>query len=151
MELTLDINKKWPKKVGVICASALAVGLAPFAHAQESLAASSLDQVVVTATRLPRTRLEANANINVVTCSRLWEFVDGTDGLRYHTSVPLYASHGKKLGVLNVADTDWRELSADDLRLLHTIGDLLSITIERARLFARSRQIGISEERGRLA
>jgi vitamin B12 transporter len=67
MELTLDINKKWPKKVGVICASALAVGLAPFAHAQESLAASSLDQVVVTATRLPQTRLEANANINVVT------------------------------------------------------------------------------------
>ena len=58
--------------------------------------------------------------------------------------------HGKKLGVLNVADTDWRELSGDDLRL-HTIGDLFSITIERARLFARSRQIGVSEERGRLA
>ena len=95
--------------------------------------------------------LSGAANINVVFCSRLWEYVDGTDGLRYHTSVPLYASHGKKLGVLNVADTDWRELSADDLRLLHTIGDLLSITIERARLFARSRQIGVSEERGRLA
>jgi two-component system NarL family sensor kinase len=95
--------------------------------------------------------LSGAANINVVFCSRLWEYVDGTDGLRYHTSVPLYASHGKKLGVLNVADTDWRELSADDLRLLHTIGDLLSITIERARLFARSRQIGASEERMRLA
>lgn len=95
--------------------------------------------------------LSGAANVNVVSCSRLWEYVDGTDGLRYHTSVPLYASHGKKLGVLNVADTDWRELSGDDLRLLHTIGDLLSITIERARLFARSRQIGVSEERGRLA
>lgn len=95
--------------------------------------------------------LSGAANINVVSCSRLWELVDGTDGLRYHTSVPLYASHGKKLGVLNVADTDWRELSADDLRLLHTIGDLLSITIERARLFARSRQTGALEERGRLA
>jgi two-component system, NarL family, sensor kinase len=95
--------------------------------------------------------LNGAANINVVTCSRLWEHVDGTDGLRYHTSVPLYASHGQKLGVLNVADTDWRELSNDDLRLLRTIGDLLSITIERARLFARSRQIGVAEERGRLA
>jgi two-component system NarL family sensor kinase len=91
------------------------------------------------------------ANINVVTCSRLWELVDGTDGLRYHTSVPLYAAHGKKLGVLNVADTNWRELSADDLRLLHTIGDLIGITIERARLFARSRQMGALEERSRLA
>jgi two-component system NarL family sensor kinase len=91
------------------------------------------------------------ANINVVTCTRLWGLVDGTDGLRYHTSVPLYASHGKKLGVLNVADTDWREPSEDDLQLLHIIGDLLSITIERARLFDQSRQIGASEERVRLA
>lgn len=95
--------------------------------------------------------LSGAANINVVGCSRLSELVDGTDGLRYHTSVPLYASHGKKLGVLNVADTDWRELSGADLRLLHTIGDLLSMTIERARLFTRSRQIGAAEERGRLA
>lgn len=95
--------------------------------------------------------LDGAANINVVTCTRLWGLVDGTDGLRYHTSVPLYASHGKKLGVLNVADTDWREPSEDDLRLLHTIGDLLSITIERARLFDQSRQIGASEERVRLA
>jgi two-component system NarL family sensor kinase len=95
--------------------------------------------------------LSGAANINVVTCSRLWGLVDGTDGLRYHTSVPLYAAHGKKLGVLNVADTDWRELSTGDLRLLHTIGDLLGITIERARLFASSRQTGALEERGRLA
>ncbi|MEZ4519756.1 MAG: GAF domain-containing sensor histidine kinase [Chloroflexota bacterium] len=95
--------------------------------------------------------LNGAANVNVVSCSRLAELVDGTDGLQYHTSVPLYASHGKKLGVLNVADTDWRELSEGDLRLLHTIGDLLSITIERARLFAHSRQMGVAEERGRLA
>ncbi len=53
--------------------------------------------------------------------------------------------------MLNVAGSNWRELSDADLRLLHTIGDLLSITVERARLFARSRQLGIAEERGRLA
>jgi two-component system NarL family sensor kinase len=95
--------------------------------------------------------LSGAANVNVVSCSRLSGLVGGTGGLRYHTSVPLYASHGHKLGVLNVADTDWRELSEADLRLLHTIGDLLSITIERARLFRRSAQIGAMEERGRLA
>jgi two-component system, NarL family, sensor kinase len=95
--------------------------------------------------------LSGAANVNVVGCSRLSGLVDGTDGLRYHTSVPLYASYGTRLGVLNVAGANWRELSAADLRLLHTIGDLLSITIERARLFARSRQIGASEERSRLA
>jgi two-component system NarL family sensor kinase len=40
----------------------------------------------------------------------------------------LYA-HGKELGVINVASPDWRELSPEDLRLLYTVGDLLSIAI----------------------
>ncbi|MBF8285616.1 MAG: GAF sensor signal transduction histidine kinase [Anaerolineales bacterium] len=94
--------------------------------------------------------LNGAANVNVVTCSRLKGLVDGTDGLRYHSSIPLYA-HGKKLGVLNVASGDWRELSPDDLQLLSTVGDLLSIAIERARLFARSAEFGAAEERTRLA
>jgi two-component system NarL family sensor kinase len=93
---------------------------------------------------------EGAANVNVIICSRLRKFVDGTDGLRYHSSIPLYA-HGKPLGVLNVASTDWRELTSDDLRLLYTIGDMLSIAIERARLFANSAEIGAVEERNRLA
>ena len=94
--------------------------------------------------------LDGAANINVVTCSRLKNLLDGTDGLRYHASIPLYA-HGKQLGVLNVASVDWRELSADDLRLLHTVGDLLSIAIERARLYAESLESGAVAERNRLA
>ena len=83
--------------------------------------------------------LSGAANVNVVTCSRLKSLVDGTDGLRYHASIPLYA-HGKRLGVMNLASADWRELAPDELRLLHTIGDLLSIAVERARLYARSAQ-----------
>lgn len=94
--------------------------------------------------------LEGAANVNVITCTRLKNLVQGTDGLRYHASVPLNA-HGKELGVLNLASTDWRELSADDLRLLYTIGDLLSIAIERARLYAHSTEVGAVEERNRLA
>jgi two-component system NarL family sensor kinase len=90
------------------------------------------------------------ANVSVMICSRLKWLVDGTDGLRYHASIPLYA-HGKPLGVLNVASTGWRELSPDDLRLLYTVGDLLSIAIERTRLFAKSAQFGAAEERNRLA
>lgn len=94
--------------------------------------------------------LEGAANINVITCTRLKNLVSGTEGLRYHASIPLYA-HGKELGVLNLASADWRELSDDDLRLLYTIGDLLSIAIERARLYAHSTEIGAVEERNRLA
>ncbi|HEX2623432.1 MAG TPA: GAF domain-containing sensor histidine kinase [Phototrophicaceae bacterium] len=94
--------------------------------------------------------MDGAANINVVTCTRLDGLIDGTDGLRYHASIPLYA-HGKQLGLLNVASTDWRELSPDDLQLLYTVGDLLSMAIERARLFSRSVEAGAVEERTRIA
>ncbi len=90
------------------------------------------------------------ANVNAIECSRLWGLVDGTDGLRYHSSIPLYA-HGKKLGVFNVASQDWREISQDDLRLLYIIGDMVGIAVERARLFAESVELGAAEERNRLA
>lgn len=90
------------------------------------------------------------ANINVIGCSRLAKLVRHQADLRYHATIPLYA-HGKKLGLLNVASSDWRELSRDDLRLLYTVGDLLSMAIERARLFERSTRFGATEERNRLA
>jgi two-component system NarL family sensor kinase len=93
--------------------------------------------------------MEGAANINVIACSRL-KFLDGTQGLQYHTSIPLYANE-KKLGILNVASTGWQELSKEDLRLLHTAGDMLSMAIERARLYNQSRTLGALEERNRLA
>ncbi|MBL8164079.1 MAG: GAF domain-containing sensor histidine kinase [Anaerolineae bacterium] len=85
-----------------------------------------------------------------IACSRLENLVVGTAGLRQHASIPLDA-HGKPLGVLNVASSDWDDLSADDLRLLYLVGDLLGIAIERARLFSRSAELGAIEERNRLA
>jgi two-component system NarL family sensor kinase len=94
--------------------------------------------------------LAGAANVNVIRCSRLQKLVEGTGGLRYHASIPLYA-HGKKLGVFNVASAGWKQLSPEDLRILYTVGDLLSMAVERARLFARSTEIGALEERNRLA
>jgi two-component system NarL family sensor kinase len=94
--------------------------------------------------------MAAPANISVISCTRLSGLVAGTDGLRYHASTPLY-HHDRRIGVLNVVSRDWRQLSPDDLRLLNTVGDLLSIAIERAQLFARSAQLGAVEERNRLA
>lgn len=95
--------------------------------------------------------LNGAANINVVTCSRLkWLAGRGTEGLRFHASIPLYA-HGRKLGVMNLASPEWRRLSPDDLRLLHTIGDMLSVAIDRAKLYARSIEMGAVDERNRLA
>ncbi len=94
--------------------------------------------------------LAGAANVNVITCSRLKRLVGDSSGLRYHASIPLYA-HGKQLGVLNVASPDWRELSLEDLRILYTVGNLLGIAVERARLFSQSAEFGATEERNRLA
>jgi hypothetical protein len=49
------------------------------------------------------------ANVSIITCTRLHGLVDGTEGLRYHASIPLYAQE-KRLGVLNVVSGDWDEL-----------------------------------------
>lgn len=95
--------------------------------------------------------LDGAANVNVLICSRLKGLVDGTDGLRYHASIPLYSSNDRRLGVMNVASPGWRSLSSEDLQLLYTVGDLLSIAVERARLFDQSTRAGAAEERNRLA
>jgi two-component system NarL family sensor kinase len=99
-------------------------------------------------TALARGELRDAANI--VTCSRLQWLSEGTAGLRFHASIPLQA-RGKTLGVMNLASTEWRELSTRELRLLHVIGDMLGVAIERSRLFERSTRAGASEERNRLA
>lgn len=90
------------------------------------------------------------ANVNVVECTRLWRVVEGTEGLSCHASIPLYAGE-KRLGVLNVASADWRELTDDELQLLYTIGYQIGIAVERARLHARAAQMAAMAERNRLA
>ncbi len=94
--------------------------------------------------------LDKAFNISEITCSRLKNLTEGTADLRYHASVPLFASK-HKIGILNVLSAQSQELSDSNLQLLYTIGDMLGIAIERARLFGQSHQMGIIEERNRLA
>ncbi|BCX04570.1 MAG: hypothetical protein KatS3mg053_2508 [Candidatus Roseilinea sp.] len=98
---------------------------------------------------------EIDHDARVITCTRLKHIVALADGLRYHASIPLFAqgegAQRRRLGVLNVASAEQRELTADDLRLLHTIGDMVGIAVERAQLFERSAELGALEERNRLA
>lgn len=99
--------------------------------------------------------MDGAANVNAILCTRLENLKDGTAGLRYHASIPLYAhdSHDNllELGILNVASTDWREISDDDLRVLHTVADLMSIAIQRTRHYQKSKDIGAINERNRIA
>jgi len=102
--------------------------------------------------------MDGAANVGVITCSRLRKLglAQGkTAGLRYHASVPLTVSAEgggiQRLGMLNVAGPAWRELDEDELNLLRTIGDMLGVAVERARLHARRLESAQTEERNRLA
>ncbi len=102
--------------------------------------------------------LEGASNIDVLRCSRLKNAERENDpsslGLLFHSSVPIYAGD-MPIGVLNVASEDWRELAAEELQLLHIIGDQIGLAIQRARISAEHTQaatrLATIEERNRLA
>ncbi|GJM34334.1 MAG: hypothetical protein DHS20C18_33350 [Saprospiraceae bacterium] len=94
--------------------------------------------------------LESAANISEITCSRLKDLEEGTDGLRFHATIPLF-SQTEKIGILNVVSAQSQQLSDAQLELLYTIGDLLCISIDRARRYELSHQAGVLEERQRLS
>lgn len=114
--------------------------------------------------------LDAASNVGVVRCSRLGKLSlaqGDTAGLRYHASVPLQVCVGngkfdpaggerpcvsfKRLGMLNVATPEWRQLDEDELGLLRTIGDVLAVAVERVRLYEHQLEAAQTEERNRLA
>lgn len=102
--------------------------------------------------------LTGASNIDVLRCSRLKNAELESDptswGLRFHASVPIYAGE-TRLGVLNVASEDWRELTRDELQLLYIIGDQIGLAIQRARLTNEhtraAARLATIEERNRLA
>jgi two-component system NarL family sensor kinase len=92
-------------------------------------------------------------NIDVVECSRLAPAAGSeasTEGLLCHASVPLYAGD-RPLGVMNLAMRGWRRLTRQELDLLTTIADQVSVAIERARLAVQSIEHARADERARIA
>lgn len=63
----------------------------------------------------------------------------GMEGLKAFLSVPLQAK-GNVLGVMNVASHVPRRFTKRDMHLLHSIGDLLGIAIEQAKLYEQLRK-----------
>ncbi len=94
--------------------------------------------------------LAGAANLNVLECSRLKKARSGSEGLRFHASIPLYLDQ-KKLGVMNVAASEWRMLTPEELMLLNTIGNHVAVAVERARLAEEIAHIARLQERNRLA
>lgn len=94
--------------------------------------------------------MEGAGNINVLECSRLKKAKSGSEGLRFHASIPLYLGE-KQIGVMNVAGPQWCKLNRDELMLLSTIGNHVAVAVERARLAEESARIARLKERNRLA
>jgi two-component system NarL family sensor kinase len=94
--------------------------------------------------------LRGAANINVLECSRLEDVDEGTNGLLYHATVPIYLG-GRRIGVLNVAMPHWRRLDAEELRFLHTIGYQVGLAVENSRLLDARARLAQEEERVRIA
>jgi two-component system, NarL family, sensor kinase len=95
------------------------------------------------------------SNVDVMECTRLRPAVrarqtDLTRNIAHHASVPLYFQ-GKPLGIMNITAPSMRRLTADELRLLGTIGLQVGVAIERARLAEEMAARARSEERTRLA
>ncbi|MDQ3328200.1 MAG: GAF domain-containing sensor histidine kinase [Chloroflexota bacterium] len=100
--------------------------------------------------RFTRGDFDGAANIDVLECSRLKDATSGSEGLRYHASISLHLG-STRVGVMNVAGPDWRRLSAEELQLLHTIGNQVAVAVERARLSEEGARAAQLEERNRLA
>jgi two-component system NarL family sensor kinase len=94
--------------------------------------------------------LRGAANVNVLECSRLDDVVDGTDGIRFHASIPIYLG-GRKIGVMNVAMPEWRELAPEELQFLYTVGYQVGLAVEHARLLDARTRLAQMEERNRVA
>ena len=72
------------------------------------------------------------------------------EGLRSFAAVPLRAKENI-VGVLGVATRNDRQFTASEVDLLSAIGGQVGIAVENARLYRRSRQAAILEERNRMA
>jgi two-component system, NarL family, sensor kinase len=96
-------------------------------------------------------KLSSSTNVTAVHCTRLKDLVQGTAGLEYHQSVPVRGDGGERVGLLNVASPDWRELSEDELRILVTIGDMLGLAVQRAQNAEEASQLAAVQERNRIA
>lgn len=80
----------------------------------------------------------------------LYQRVVAEEGLRSFVAVPLRAKESI-VGVLGMATRTDRQFTAGEVELLSAIGGQVGIAVENARLYRRSRQAAILEERNRMA
>jgi serine phosphatase RsbU (regulator of sigma subunit) len=82
---------------------------------------------------------------NEVRCSRLASARGDKADLSVHASVPL-RSGDEVLGILNVAGETWHEFTPRSLALLSNVGNMMGVTLERARLYDMLKERRVDEQ-----
>ncbi|MBI2955053.1 MAG: GAF domain-containing sensor histidine kinase [Chloroflexi bacterium] len=90
------------------------------------------------------------APLNVPDVSRDSRYVPGPSPAASELALPLRIG-SQTIGVLDVQSNRKAAFGARDLRILSSFADQAAIAIENARLYDRTRQMGVIEERNRLA
>ena len=75
---------------------------------------------------------------------------DQWPGTHAYVGAPIHAK-GQVLGVLSVIGAPGRQFSAEEVALLASIADQVGVAVENARLYQRTEQVAVLEERERLA
>jgi DNA-binding CsgD family transcriptional regulator/K+-sensing histidine kinase KdpD len=72
-------------------------------------------------------------NISEITCTRLHNITAGTRGLKFHATIPI-SIEGRKVGLINLVSKESQQLTEEQLSILNTISELVSIAIQRTRI-----------------
>lgn len=77
--------------------------------------------------------IEEAINISEIACSRLKDISSGTNGLKFHATIPIIIE-GEKVGLINLLSKETRKLTEQELTILNTISELVGAAIQRTRL-----------------
>lgn len=77
--------------------------------------------------------IEEAVNISEIVCSRLEDINAGTQGLKFHATIPITINE-QKVGIMNLLSKESRHLDDRELAILNTISELVGTAIQRTRL-----------------
>ena len=77
--------------------------------------------------------IEQAVNISEITCTRLKDVNTGTEGLKFHATIPII-TNGQKVGLMNLLSQEPRQLDDRELAMLNNISELIGVAIQRTRL-----------------
>lgn len=72
-------------------------------------------------------------NISEVACTRLQNIDFGTQGLKFHATIPVIVNK-QKVGLINLLSKETRQLTEKELTILNTVSELVGTAVQRTRL-----------------